>query len=400
MLRRMHLVAILLTLAACAAEIRPVRLDELPESLRDAAWLADLERSTAERLRDGEWDHVIHYVLQSKRFTALPPLEPAGSARIWKQSQRIPTDAARRMEAFLASPASGERHIAMRRMAESLIQLQREYRRVMDFLYRKEWESRTLEPSRRAGHVAALYQSRGHSTDTELWASYSTDTGLRILKGIDPKKKVRRVLLVGPGLDWAPRTGMRQDAPVQSYQPYLLADSLFRLGLASIDDLRIDCADVNPRVVDHIRNFAARKQRLQLHEAPGDPDWQAYYAHAGKAAGTRQGPDLIVHPHVAQLVRARKMNILTERVVDPAYDLAIATNVLLYFNDRELGLALANITHALATNGHLLHNDPRPAAESWGHQLLWPVIHTRTHALGGGTGLFDTLVLHAAGAKR
>lgn len=396
MLRRMHLAAVLLTLAACAAEIRPVRLDELPESLRDSSWLADIERGTAQRLRDGEWDHVIHYVLQSTHFTALPPSEPAESARIWKQSQRIPTDAIRRMEAFLASPASGERHRTMRRMVENLHQLEKEYTRVMDFLHRKEWESRTLVPSRRAGHVATLYQSRGHSTDTDLWSSYSTEAGLRILKGIDPKKRVRRVFLVGPGLDWAPRTALRDDTPVQSQQPYLLADSLLRLGLASADDLQIDCVDVNPRLVAHIRSFAATTRRLQLRKAPGDPDWQAYYAHAGKAAGTRKGPELIVNPHVAQLVRAWKMNILTERVVNPAYDLAVVTNVLLYFNDRELGLALANITHALAPNGHLLHNDPRSAAETWGRHFRWPVVHARTHELGGGTGLFDTLVLHGA----
>jgi hypothetical protein len=44
-------------------------------------YLDRLELETATRVRDGEFEHLIHYLLQSRRFTTLPPIEPALSAR-------------------------------------------------------------------------------------------------------------------------------------------------------------------------------------------------------------------------------------------------------------------------------------------------------------------------------
>lgn len=389
-----YLALLALTAGLCCGQIRGVTLEELPERLRDEQWLSEIEQSTATRVREGEWDHVVHYALQSRRFTELPPVEPGESARQWTKQGRVPDDAAARLEAFVAAPAGEARHAALRAMVRDEEQLKREYARTMRFLYEKEWVSREREGAARREYVAGLYQRRGHSTDTDVMAGYGVHMGLGALAGLRPGNKIRRVLLVGPGLDWAPRMGLAEEAPPQSLQPYALADSLVRLGLAAADDLRIDCVDVNPRVVPHINGFAGGARRLWLRETPGDSEWRNYFLTLGKATGTRKGREITVSVQVAKSVRAWRMNVLTQRVTDGNYDLAVATNVLLYFNDRELGLALANIAHAVRAGGHFLHNELRPAAEVWGHELGMPPVHARTVHFDTGRALFDGVVLH------
>ncbi len=286
----------------------------------------------------------------------------------------------------------------MRRMVRNLAELHNEYQRAMEFLYEKEWASRTRQGVDRREFIASLYQTRGHSTDTELRATYGVHVGLSVLKQMHPEKRIRRVLLIGPGLDWAPRTGLRDDTPPASYQPFALMDSLLRLGLSQPAELTIDCADVNPRVVDHINAFPATPRRLHLFYAPGDSDWNGYFDQLGTAAGKREGTLFTVAHQTASRVRAIRMNVLTERVVDAAsYDLAVATNILLYFDDKELGLALANIAHALREGGHFLHNDLRPVIDPWGRQLQLPPIHARTVRIDATRELYDGVVLHERG---
>jgi hypothetical protein len=390
--RRVVLLAVGVSVAG--GQVRDATLEELPARLRDRAWLAGLEASTAQRVREGEWDHVVYYALQSQRFTRLPPVKPGESARRWKEQGRIPPDAAARLVAFVAARPVEGRHAALRAMVKDIEQLKREYERGMRFLYEKEWVSRERGGAARREYVAGLYQMRGHSTDTDVRAGYGVHTGLGALAALRPGIKIRRVLLVGPGLDWAPRMSLEDEAPPQSLQPYALADSLVGLGLAAADDLQIDCVDVNPRVVTYINGFAGGSRRLWLRETAGDAEWRNYFLHLGRAAGTRNGREITVSSAVAQSVRAWPMNVLTQRVTQAGYDLAVATNVLLYFNDRELGLALANIGHAVRAGGHVLHNELRPAVEVWGHELGMPPVHARTVQFDGASELFDAAVVH------
>ena len=336
--------------AACFAQARAVRPDELPPSLRRDGWLEAIERATAQRLRDGEWDHLIYYALQSRAFTNFPPIEPAKSALAFHTSGRIPLDASRRLDAFLSAKPGGARHTAMRGMAGSRTELDTEYRRAMTFLYRKEWEAKELKGPEHREFVGRLYQSRGHSSDTSLWAGRALEIAMNILRGLRPGQRIDRVLLAGPGLDWAPRTGLLEDGQPKSYQPEALRLSIQKLGMAANGNVRIDCVDVNPRVVDALRSLG----------------WNA-----------------------------QRMNILTQRMAPEAYDLAVVTNVLLYFDNDELGLALANLTYSLKPGGLLLHNELRPQAEEWGRRLGWPVLHASTHSPDGDQGVFDALVFHA-----
>jgi SAM-dependent methyltransferase len=147
------------------------------------------------------------------------------------------------------------------------------------------------------------------------------------------------------------------------------------------------------------RHQPARRRshpRLTLRYAPGDDDWNAYFDALGKSAGQRDGAEFTVARAIANNIRAVRANILTERTTQ-TYDLVVATNVLLYFDDNELGLALSNIAHALKPGGHLLHNDLRPAIEQWGRQLKLPPIHARTVRIDPARELYDGVVLHQRG---
>ena len=77
-----------------------------------------------------------------------------------------------------------------------------------------------------------MYQTRGHSSDTEIEAGYAVYAALATLKQLDPAKTIARVLIVGPGLDLAPRTALLEAADPQSYQPFAVVDALRALGVA------------------------------------------------------------------------------------------------------------------------------------------------------------------------
>ena len=85
-----------------------------------------------------------------------------------------------------------------------------------------------------------------------------------MLKALEPARRVRRVLIVGPG----PRPGaahrlLDESAPPESYQPWAVIDALVSLGLARLDDLEVVAADINPRVVAHLQR-SAEQPRLRL----------------------------------------------------------------------------------------------------------------------------------------
>ena len=63
------------------------------------AYVERVRQANAKRVREGDLDHLVFYLLQSTHFTSLPPIEPALSAKGLADS----LDAAER-DAFLASP--------------------------------------------------------------------------------------------------------------------------------------------------------------------------------------------------------------------------------------------------------------------------------------------------------
>jgi hypothetical protein len=239
-------------------------------------------RSRPERPREqaGEYDHLIHYLLQSRAFTARSRIEPALSAREWwvEGGKVIPEAVRLRMRDFLAAlrqPTTDARMAYFQTMNADLPLLEREYRRAMYFLYQKEF----------GAGGAALYQERGHSTDSQFEANYAVYIGLSALKSMKPEAALENVLVVGPGLDFAPRTDLMDAFGPQSYQPYAVADALIELGLADPARLRIHCIDINSRVVRYFERPARRLQLISgLADTPSHPlvaGFKAYFRNSG-----------------------------------------------------------------------------------------------------------------------
>lgn len=368
-----------------------------------AATLADvLERTHvahAMRVREGDLDHLVFYMLQSTRFTRRPPIEPAlsakalvdglapearaaflaGSASADVASPKAVQGRITDLMSYLERPTRDERRVFFSQLVHAAFPggpglaaaVGREYLRTMRFIYRKEFLAPRGTPGSAAVHD--LYRERGLSTDTAVESGFVIHTGLAVLRALEPERRVRRVLIVGPGLDLAPRTGFLEESPPQSYQPWAVMDALVSLGLSQLDDLSVVVADINPRVVAHLRQVRQAPPSLWLASALADdaavavaPDYRDYFAQLGRAIGAdapASGLRKVVRVGPASaraLAAAETLDIVTERLAGPGFDLVIATNIFPYFDDLELALAMTNIASMTAPGGALLHNEGRP----------------------------------------
>jgi hypothetical protein len=472
-------VLVVVVMATIAAARAPIAWLDVPASVRvllEARGLSPegfgtfVERvraTTARRVREGQLDHVIFYALQSTRFTTLPPIEPALSAKALADSldpdtrtrfradplavplSNIPRPVERRLAALIAAfdkldtAGADTRNVNKRETGkhakdsaddarlrlfgqvvnsafgsrdERRAGLLQAYLRAMRFLYEKEFETQATRQQ-----VENLYQTRGLSTDTAVEAGYLVHLGLETMHALDAGYRVRRVLIVGPGLDLAPRTGLLESAPPQSYQPWAVIDSLVSLGLSRLDDLEVTAADINPLVIDHVNAASHAPPALVLLSGLADDDrtaltdeYRRYFAKLGGAIGhvaaaaPRVEATLAKHlkktvqveAAAANTLRAEPLDLVTERLpaAQARFDLVIITNVLPYLDDRELILALANVSAMLAPGGVLLHNEPRPIVGDITTRVGLPFIHARTAIIakvaGASAPLSDSVFLH------
>lgn len=247
----------------------------------------------------------------------------------------------------------------------------------------------------RAAH-ATLYRDRGLSTDTSLRVDFAVEQALaavherRALTG-----RIERAAVVGPGLDFIDKAQGYDWYPVQMIQPFALADSLVRVGLA--DRPAITALDISARVLDHLREARQRARRgtayrLNLvleRDTPGrqvDQELAAYWRRAGDRLGVEVPVDVPpqihdlraravdIHPDAVLAVEDIDLNIVFDRLATPAagrLDLVVATNVLVYYEPFEQALAVSNMAGMLRAGGLLLTNQPVPLPAASG---LSPVL--------------------------
>src|SRR5206468_3440489 len=155
----------------------------------------------------------------------------------------------------------------------SVASLYADYVRLVRFPYEKEVAS-----GGSAAEVARLYQMRPHSSDTQIEAGFGVYLGLGVLHALEPDRHIRRVLVVGPGLDFAPRTDLIDIVAPQTYQPFAVADALLALSISPESELRIESVDVNPRVVRFAGHAARDPLTLHLFSGITDTPEQAFSA--------------------------------------------------------------------------------------------------------------------------
>jgi hypothetical protein len=246
------------------------------------------------------------------------------------------------------------------------------------------------ESEQRAAH-ATLYRDRGLSTDTSLRVDFALEQALAAVRARQaPAGRVERAAVVGPGLDFVDKAQGYDFYPVQMIQPFALADSLMRAGLA--DRPAITAFDVSPRVLDHLREArwrarqgAAYRWNLVLERnSPAlevDPEFAAYWRRAGDRLGVEapsavppqlpgvQARAVAIRPEAVLRVEGVDLNIVIDRFRTTAgrpFDLVLATNVLVYYEPFEQALAVSNMAGMLREGGLLLTNQPVPLPGAWG----------------------------------
>ena len=411
------------------------------------AYVQRVHQSNLRRVREGDLDHLIFYALQSARFTDLPPIEPALSAKALVESlaprerdtflrtsqaplARIPVPVRSRVGALIRAvdlPSQDPRVAYFRALVNEtfpvrsarLPGLLHEYLRAMRFLYEKEFVAQRSPGA--ADAVAGLYRARGLSTDTEVEAGYLVYLGLAILRSLDPNVRVRRVLIVGPGLDLAPRTGLLEAGPPESYQPWAVIDALIGLRLSRADDLEVIGADINPRVVAHLRRARGEPPALTLVSGIAETngvafsrDYREYFAQLGRSigdvdegagiAGAGRGDDrhlrkiVRVRAAAARALGAESLDVVTERVTGAPFDVIIATNILPYFDDVQLMLAMTSIARMLAPGGVFLHNEIRPSMRDVAAAVGLPLEQSRQAVIAtvrdAPSPLVDSVFVH------
>jgi hypothetical protein len=239
------------------------------------------------------------------------------------------------------------------------------------------------DPSEEFARRSTLYSSRGLSSDTSLLPNFAIEQSLKAMqtRGLILPNKIRRVAVVGPGLDFTDKQDGYDFYPQQTIQPFAVVDSLLRLGLARPEVLQIDTFDISPRVNDHLQqaNRRARRGASYVVQLPRDPTlpWKSevvsYWEHFGGQIGRSVPPVRIpsnagglkvravsIRPTFVSRIRTADLNVVLQRPnLAPAerFDLIIATNIFIYYDVFEQSLALLNVEQMLRPGGLLLSNN-------------------------------------------
>jgi len=362
------------------------------------AWVEQHDRDVRARLARGDEDSLVNFWLYGTSFTSHPPAVARESAT---PSSALDDIIKNRLEDLLdrvTAPGDNERLQSARRMLAArnadpsdASGRERARRFLLDTRLRMIREfagtEQALAAARPGGAAvltaanATIFRDRGLSSDTSILSDYSVHVALETIarqRTLAPGS-VRRVAVVGPGLDFTNKTDGYDYYPQQTTQPFALIDTLRRLGLAAAG-LQVTTFDINGRVNDHLRNAASRAASssgyvvtLPLAEREG---WiaavEAYWQQWGQAignevaavpapapAGAVKTRAVRIQPALVSSIVPRDLNIVVDRLPtasDERFDLIVATNVLVYYDVFEQALAAANVAAMLRPGGVLVTN--------------------------------------------
>ena len=388
--------------------LESLRSDVLPEPLRGRTpaqvesmwpdWVSHRDADIRARLASGDEDSVVTFLLFGVTFTQQPRYSFAAVAGQAQQGRaedlvaRAPVVQGRIKDlvAGTASPGLNERLQFARRVIE------RHGIDVATPAGRQQAEQFLMEALRRllrdydayfrdSSLGSTLFRNRGLSSDTSIYAAFAIDAALNdiVSKAALAAGSIRRVAVIGPGLDFTDKQEGYDFYPLQTIQPFAVIDSLRRLDLASPREFQMATYDLNPRVNEHLE-AAHRRARagggytVQLPRGttpPWLPDLVSYWKRMGERIGETVTP--IAPPAAVGHVEVRAVRIRSDVVEsiapwdldivlqrpdplpdDQRFDLVIATNILIYYDVFEQSLALTNIVKMLKPGGILLSNNP------------------------------------------
>ena len=382
----------------------PADLAAVPPEARASEWPAWVARRDAEiraRLRRGDEDSVVNLLLFGTSFTTLPrALNDSSRIGGRERAASIVRGRTADLLAAAASPGSNERLAFVRQvLAREKIDpatpagRERGSAFLAGLMARVTGEAggyaRTVQTARAEGRPelavrSSLYRARGLSSDTSIRPDFAIDQALESIAGkrLIAAGSVRRVAVIGPGLDFTDKAEGHDFYPQQITQPFALIGSLLQLGLAPAGALRLTTLDINPRVNLHLDAARQRAAAGEGYEVvlPRERDgrwqrgflgfWQGFGRSIGEDTGTSARPanagdvevrKVRIAPAIVQTIVPRDLDIVVERLGpladDDRFDLVVATNVLVYYDVFEQSLALANIAAMLRPGGFLLSNN-------------------------------------------
>lgn len=395
------------------ASVQPI-LSRGPAELRNAdeatflAWAARHDSEIRARLDQGDLDSMVNLLLYGTSFTKQPRISMEGEGIAQASKSGVLRARVDDLVAGLRNPGDNERLIFLQRILRTE-GLQPETpdgardtgRFILQNLQRVVQERIALErtPAKADDPLdrSSLFRDRGLSIDTTIFPGFAIEQTLLDLKqrGVLREGGVSRVAVIGPGLDFIDKNeaAAYDYYPEQTVQPFALYDSLLRLRLARPGAVSISILDISSQVLGHVQRARERARKdigyvIQLPRDTAHPWSQAligYWKSLGDQVGAAVEP--IAPPRSFQgleprAVRIRSdvvlacepvdLDIILERLDLPAsdrFDLIVATNIFVYYDDFEQSLALENAGAMLKPGGLLLTNDRLPALPGGAMQL-------------------------------
>ncbi len=394
------------------SNVRPIvealRSALLPPELRDAtpadremawpAWIARRDAAIRARVADGDEDSIVHFLCFGTSFTARRPATDAEVAALSARDDARPAWLTARVNdllAGIAAPGTNQRL----QFARSLVDRKgmdlttaagrdqvRAYLDARALTMSRTGTARSsalLNPDAERVDTLTVFKDRGLSSDTSIFIDLGIHRALDAMSAAGELRpgSVRRVALIGPGLDFTDKLEGYDFYPEQTIQPFALIDSLLRLNLAVEGQVDLTAFDLSPRVLQHLDSARtqARAGRPYSLVLPRNADrawtrelvdyWRTLGNRVGSAttppsppvsAGRVDARGLLVRPPVVLSIAPVDLNVVTQWPDVPAanrFDLIVATNILLYYDVFEQSLAAANIARLLRPGGFLLTNN-------------------------------------------
>jgi hypothetical protein len=363
-------------------------------------WVQKHDHEIRLRLTRGEEDTLTDFLRFGLSFTKQPPISNRelidydGNPAIRSTAEERIDD----LVSAMASPGSNERVAQSRAFVEAkgfAPQSSKSADKLKAYLLanllrmRDEFLQYIHQPQ--GANPFEIFKDRGISLDTNLYPDFLIDVHLRhmIDTGLVKPGSIKRVAIVGPGLDFSNKEGGSDYYPPQTNQPFAVIDSLLRLGLSDSKSLEVYTLDISPNVNSHIQEARAKAHAgipyvLQLPwntAAPVTEEYrgrfESYWQSLGDKIGESTAPFAVpaaladrtkikavkIRPEIVSRIRALDLDVVCEHLKlpeDQGFDLVIGTNVFLYYGLFDQLLIRSNVSLMLKPGGYLLSNDKFP----------------------------------------